>query len=620
MANAMPYVADRSRFVSALSGVATSPKQDGDLMHTQGRGAVGDGGHASYRYRQTGKSGVTTDEGHIVSLGAGDDYLENLDQTIANIRQFGAHPDNTASQNTTAIQSALDTCSNVYIPPGIYECNGLTVANSETHLYGAGRSSILLMQEDDAALLDMQASFCDVHRIALKNDGASDAIGLRITDCTRSMFSNMQIGASGNGFEIGITCNADPAYGGTSRNWINTFQNNQIQGNTIGILRLGHSCNVTGGEIQAGRHGILQCLIDEDYNPDLTDTTSGNLGSSIRIRDTAIEGMSYDAGVSYGIVVKMSQNFPIVEGVYFEAIGTGATGSKANGVAIQANYSTAGSYYAFGGKVNNCYFGDIPIGVKIGRVDGLEISSNYATNQGSGYYLIDASDHSAGSSYLSIHDNRCDDSHYITDPSSKLQNSYLSASNVSGDRGGSNKVYNDLTFITAPVITFQDVPLAAESSDCKHRVLTISQTFATSYTGKHFYIRMTGAGVLSGQLNWTAVGQGSSYVGAAGRVDLLAVKENGSDSGDAARNGTLSTSSNVTQPVAPTGATGLPTGTMSVTTNNAGDDSYSDIELNLTTAATGVATVSQISGTLAYAGTGACAIYDKDGTLLYTVK
>jgi len=51
-------------------------KQADEIILTAGRVAAGDGGRNEYMYKASGKSLITTNGGFLVSIGAGDDYVE----------------------------------------------------------------------------------------------------------------------------------------------------------------------------------------------------------------------------------------------------------------------------------------------------------------------------------------------------------------------------------------------------------------------------------------------------------------------------------------------------------------------------------------------------------------
>jgi hypothetical protein len=58
------------------------------------------------------------------------------------IRRYGAVSGGSASTNTTAIQAAVDSNYNVYVPPGTFSCNTITL-RAGVRIYGDGAQSIL---------------------------------------------------------------------------------------------------------------------------------------------------------------------------------------------------------------------------------------------------------------------------------------------------------------------------------------------------------------------------------------------------------------------------------------------------------------------------------------------
>lgn len=90
-------------------------------------------------------------------------------QPIVNVLAYGADPSG-ATDSTDAIQAALDTGGNVYLPPGQYLVNssaGLELSVVGTRLFGAGVNSILLFGANaPASLITVNATHCVIEDIA----------------------------------------------------------------------------------------------------------------------------------------------------------------------------------------------------------------------------------------------------------------------------------------------------------------------------------------------------------------------------------------------------------------------------------------------------------------------
>ena len=119
--------------VAALANL--SPRQ-GQTVFTRGYYTAGDGGGNEYRYDAT--SAATVDGGFVITAGTG--RFLALDQTVANVRQFGAYGDNT-NDDTTTIQAAIDAGVGVYLPAGDYKITDtLLLKRGGCHIWGDGEN------------------------------------------------------------------------------------------------------------------------------------------------------------------------------------------------------------------------------------------------------------------------------------------------------------------------------------------------------------------------------------------------------------------------------------------------------------------------------------------------
>jgi hypothetical protein len=107
-------------FVRTVAELATARARtiDNGQVQTAGYDEPGDGGGEVYIYHRTGRSLLPTLNGFFIAGGGADDYFEAKDKTIADIRKFGAANTNSAADNTTALQAAVDACRRVFVPEG----------------------------------------------------------------------------------------------------------------------------------------------------------------------------------------------------------------------------------------------------------------------------------------------------------------------------------------------------------------------------------------------------------------------------------------------------------------------------------------------------------------------
>ena len=109
-------------FFDAVSDMkASADLINGDYVKTYGYYAKNDEGGAFYKISSTAPSG------YYETLNSGL-YAELIIEDAMNVKQFGAKGDG-ISDDTTAIQTALDNCLNIDVPTGTYMINALTKIN-----------------------------------------------------------------------------------------------------------------------------------------------------------------------------------------------------------------------------------------------------------------------------------------------------------------------------------------------------------------------------------------------------------------------------------------------------------------------------------------------------------
>jgi hypothetical protein len=104
-----PYVGPVVRYAASVADATSSQfrKNDGDTIVTQGRTSPDDAGSNVFRYRQTGRSLITTDPSFRIAGTGADDYLEAIDQSIVDVTKFGADATG-ATDSYTAFRAAID--------------------------------------------------------------------------------------------------------------------------------------------------------------------------------------------------------------------------------------------------------------------------------------------------------------------------------------------------------------------------------------------------------------------------------------------------------------------------------------------------------------------------------
>lgn len=290
VADALSSLADLSfsgaanvvRFGTLADAVAATALSNGSIAITAGRSLAGDGGGNTYVYRSSGAGLIAADGGfYILSTGVSGAYLEAVDKTVANVRNFGAGPNFTAAENSIAIQSASDAADSasstddrrlVVIPPGQYDFDTPLIFSGNVNLDMRGAQLTYTGSDytQPAVTLGHNArgyrgSYLGIKVYTLYSahywpDGEDDFCGVRIRNLNTCLIEVLYC----HGFNVGMLLHPDPS-GAIA---YNELRCGQIGGCRVGIELRG---NTSDGYVNENKF----------YSQNLTFTSDSNAAGTV---------------------------------------------------------------------------------------------------------------------------------------------------------------------------------------------------------------------------------------------------------------------------------------------------------------------------------------------------
>ena len=223
-----------------------------------------------------------------------------------NAAAWGADPANSAAVNTAAIQNALNTGNDVYIPPGTFSVSSLTISTSLQVLFGAGIGVSILQASGAGAVLTLSVNYGPTIRDLTIDGNATANYGIDINGALagiESRFIRVQVyncrGAPGHGIS---TANAVASYS-------MVFDCCKINFNNIGLYIVGQTADTR----------ISNCLVyGNNTNQMVLGDGAGIFG--VFISNTDIEDTGFLTDV-IGILVNRVSPLKL-SGVYFESNST----------------------------------------------------------------------------------------------------------------------------------------------------------------------------------------------------------------------------------------------------------------------------------------------------------
>lgn len=187
------------------------------------------------------------------------DYSQsfNVYGAFTNVKQYGAQGNGT-TDDTNAIQSALNSGGTIYFPPGTYLISsGLTA--TDVNIVGAGSNTTTIKANitSGTALSLVNTSNATIQNIAIQGtntayDTSNTSVGLLIQgdSSTASLMTsayNITISDFGTSLELG------------SYTWLNKFYNCSFSASNLGI-------NFAGGTTDGEADSFYGCVISDNTN------------------------------------------------------------------------------------------------------------------------------------------------------------------------------------------------------------------------------------------------------------------------------------------------------------------------------------------------------------------
>ena len=156
----------------------------------------------------------TVANGDIIQAQDIDQVVNWLQHFVVNAYDYGALPTNTAAQNDTAFAAGINAVGSrgtLYIPPGIYSHNGISLtAKTDVSIMGLGPGTILAPTAGNTAITITDCIRCNVSGFKIDGSINSGATGISISGDFDAHIFNMHFnGLSGDAIYV----NGDAAIG-----------------------------------------------------------------------------------------------------------------------------------------------------------------------------------------------------------------------------------------------------------------------------------------------------------------------------------------------------------------------------------------------------------------------
>ena len=182
--------------------------------------------------------------------------LANWPNNAVSVLDYGAVGDG-VTDDTAAIQSAIDTGRKVLVPVGQYRITSTLVAVNATNIYGEGIDSEIINDVNDVTALELQGPYSSVKDLTIQHYAVSEW-GIRVNGAHHTMIDNVTV--SGNGVAFGGIYLGAPGESGAYLSTVNfcnvrEFTSTCVRVESTGTLITIQDCHI-GSKVD-GCHGVF---------------------------------------------------------------------------------------------------------------------------------------------------------------------------------------------------------------------------------------------------------------------------------------------------------------------------------------------------------------------------
>lgn len=191
--------------IAALKALVVTDLDDGDSVSVRGFTSDADGGGGEFIY-DSGSS-ASDDGGTIIQPTAGTGRWVRLYDGFVSVKWFGATGDG-ATDDTTAINSAIAAANHVYIPNGTYIISGQINLKSDLRISGAGGAKISLKDPiaNQYMVRGNAISNVTIENLAIQGNGLQGYAAVFLSSCSNITFDNCTVTKAGTTAIFCDTC------------------------------------------------------------------------------------------------------------------------------------------------------------------------------------------------------------------------------------------------------------------------------------------------------------------------------------------------------------------------------------------------------------------------------